>query len=187
MSNKDAIDPGGALAAFIPPDTSPDDTRIPIRVPVARIGQGPQNDIVLDDDTVSTSHARLEYVHGGWRLTDLESKNGTSVDGVRLAPGIPTPLPGNAEVTFGAHRLIFLPDPEAEPDKAAAAYTLDADRRPLADRTAFRMPVWLLVLILLVVVLLVAVIVVFGGGPAADPVTAPATALGIDTSYPFAA
>ena len=57
---------------------------IPVVSAVTRIGQGAQNDIVLDDDTVSTSHARLEFVSGGWKLTDLESTNGTFVNGARI-------------------------------------------------------------------------------------------------------
>ena len=65
---------------------------ISIATPVVTIGQGPQNDVVLDDDSVSRLHARLEFELGSWMLTDLESTNGTAVEGTRLAPGVPTPL-----------------------------------------------------------------------------------------------
>lgn len=185
MSTNDAP---RSLAAFLTPDASTDDARIAIDAPVARIGQGPQNDVILDDDTVSTHHARLEYVDGGWRLTDLESKNGTTVDGVKLAPGVPTPLPKNAEVTFGAHRLIFLPDPGVDADAAAATYTPAAARTPLAERSAFRLPLWLFVAILLVVAILVTLVVIFGGTPdATEPVTTPVTALLSSSHSPLAA
>lgn len=49
------------------------------------IGSHPSNDFVLDDSSVSRYHARLEIDRSGYRLLDLDSKNGTRVDGVRIA------------------------------------------------------------------------------------------------------
>lgn len=178
MSTNDPARSPEALATFVS-RTGPDDADpIPVLTPVVRIGQGPQNDLVLDDDTVSTQHARLEFATGGWRLTDLESRNGTFVDGVRLAPGVPTPLPDNALVTFGAMELGFLASAGADPESAAAAYTPPERTVPLAERAPFRLPVWLLALIILMVVLLVTLYVVFSGDPGGvEPVTEPVTAL----------
>ena len=64
-------------------------------------------DVVVDDDSVSAQHARLEYDMGGWRITDLQSTNGTAVEGVRLAPGVPTPLPYGVTVRLGGVQLQF--------------------------------------------------------------------------------
>src|SRR5262245_51617475 len=52
------------------------------------IGRDPRCDIVLDDDRVSHRHAQLAFADGTWRLADLDSKNGTSIQGkeTREAP-----------------------------------------------------------------------------------------------------
>ena len=176
------------LAIFVTGDTDEGGIRLPIATTAVDIGQGPQNDVVLDDDTVSTRHARLEYAAVGWRLTDLESKNGTYVDGVRLAPGIPTPLPNQAGVAFGAYKLRFVADTGLEPDAAPKAAPRGADRVPLAERSAFRLPVWLVVLLILFVALLVALFVLFGGDPqTVEPVVEPVTAQAIQAADRLAA
>jgi len=56
------------------------------------LGRRDSCDIALPDESVSRRHARLEPRDGGWVLTDLNSSNGTFVNGVRirstaLAPG----------------------------------------------------------------------------------------------------
>jgi DNA-binding NtrC family response regulator len=48
------------------------------------IGSNPDSDLVVDHPTVSRVHARLEYDGRGYRLTDLGSRNGVTVDGVRV-------------------------------------------------------------------------------------------------------
>lgn len=49
------------------------------------LGRDPDNDFMIDDTRVSKRHARLAWTGGGWLLEDLESKNGSSVNG--LPPG----------------------------------------------------------------------------------------------------
>lgn len=46
------------------------------------IGRDPACDIVLDDERVSRRHARLAFKESGWRLFDLDSTNGTSLQGM---------------------------------------------------------------------------------------------------------
>jgi pSer/pThr/pTyr-binding forkhead associated (FHA) protein len=45
-----------------------------------RIGRAPDNDIVIDDPTVSSAHAELRDEGGRWVVTDLDSTNGTYVN-----------------------------------------------------------------------------------------------------------
>ena len=99
----------GALAAFGVQAGPQEGDEVPIRSRTARIGRGPSNDVVIDDDSISGSHARLDWDTGAraWRLTDLGSTNGTFVEGVRLAVHVPTPLPFGTSVRFGAVRLHF--------------------------------------------------------------------------------
>ena len=48
------------------------------------IGAHERNDYVLSDPTVSRFHAEIEITPRGARVRDLESRNGTFVDGVRV-------------------------------------------------------------------------------------------------------
>lgn len=153
-------DRSGALAAFgiqVGPRAGDE---VPIRQPVARIGRAKQNEIVIDDDSISASHARLEFDHGSWLLTDLRSTNGTFVESVRLAPEVPTPLAYGSTVRFGGVRLHFRPVEQADPAAARAEYTPPPPRTRLAEEsTGFRLPVWVVVLLLLLIIL---AIVIFG-------------------------
>lgn len=45
------------------------------------IGRHPDCDLVLHDATVSRYHARLVYRDGAWVIQDLESRNGTVLNG----------------------------------------------------------------------------------------------------------
>ena len=49
-----------------------------------RIERLPENDLVLDDLLVSRRHAELHRGSDGWQLTDLNSPNGTYVNGERV-------------------------------------------------------------------------------------------------------
>ena len=48
---------------------------------MANIGRADYNDLVVPDESVSTSHAKLQRREGVWVLVDLDSTNGTFVNG----------------------------------------------------------------------------------------------------------
>jgi putative nucleotidyltransferase with HDIG domain len=54
---------------------------------VLRAGRLGTLEIVLDDSSVSRRHAEVRQSDHGWWVRDLESTNGTYVNGVRLGPG----------------------------------------------------------------------------------------------------
>jgi pSer/pThr/pTyr-binding forkhead associated (FHA) protein len=147
----------------------------PVGSPRVQIGSGSQNDVVISDDSVSTSHALLEYEHGGWRLIDLDSTNGTYVEGVRLAPQVPTPVHYGSSLRFGGLRLQFRGVAQADPEAARAEYVPPAREPTLAERRpGFRMPLWLLVaLVLLVLAIAVGVYSWMHPGSQPSPVTQP--------------
>jgi transcriptional regulator with GAF, ATPase, and Fis domain len=53
-----------------------------------RIGKSSDNDIVLSDDTVSRHHCELLRAPDGVHVRDLESTNGTRVDGTRIREAV---------------------------------------------------------------------------------------------------
>jgi len=85
--------------------------RIQLRTPVINIGRADYNDVVLPDESVSTSHAKLQRREGVWILTDIESTNGTFVDGERVQGD--APLAPGAMVRFGDVQLVFEPTDDA--------------------------------------------------------------------------
>ena len=125
---------------------------LPVPRPVVSIGKGSQNDVVFPDDSVSTTHARLEYEAGHWRLTDLDSTNGTFVEGVRLAPKVPTPLAYGHSVRFGGVPAAVPRRERGRPRLGEGQLHAPAPRRRRWPRrpAGFRLPVWAFALILLV-------------------------------------
>ncbi len=97
--------------------------------PLVRIGRSPDNEVAVDIEAVSRTHLRLEYEAGAWRAVDLESTNGSELDGVRLRPWQPHPLThGAVLVLAGAVRFDFLLG-EHERAGGVAATTRVADAK----------------------------------------------------------
>lgn len=64
-----------------------------------------------DADRVSRFHARFEVSEGNWSIIDLNSRWGTSVNGVRLAPDTSTPLAEGDLIRFSPYTLVFSSTP----------------------------------------------------------------------------
>lgn len=67
----------------------------------ATLGAGETNNLVFSDQYLSAEHARLRWDGAGWWIEDLESKNGTYVDGRPCPPHRPQPLPFGARLEAG--------------------------------------------------------------------------------------
>jgi len=78
-----------------------------IRVPLATIGRGAHNDVSIDDASISDSHAKLHYRDRAWFITDLASRNGSYVGGVRFSGE--RRLYGNVELRVGNVKMMFRP------------------------------------------------------------------------------
>jgi hypothetical protein len=147
--------------------------QIPVPAPVVTVGRGAGCQVVIDDDSVSAQHARLEYDLGAWRITDLSSTNGTAIEGVKLAPDVPTPLPYGATVRFGGVKLQFRQALDVDVDAARAGWVEPEKTVTLKEeRRGFRFPLWLVVLVLILLAL-VAYAIVQMSRPAARPVREP--------------
>ncbi len=63
--------------------------------------------MVLRNEDVSRFHAYVQTGKAGYTIADADSKNGTFIDGVRLMPNKPTPLPASCRIGFGALDLEY--------------------------------------------------------------------------------
>ncbi len=63
------------------------------------IGRSNESGLVIRDDYTSTHHARLLNWAEGWVIQDLDSTNGTFLDGARII--VPTQVPLNTPVKIG--------------------------------------------------------------------------------------
>ena len=52
------------------------------------IGRAPENDVQIKDKSVSRVHLKVVQRGNKYFITDLKSRNGTFIDGVRIGPGI---------------------------------------------------------------------------------------------------
>jgi adenylate cyclase len=76
------------------------------------IGRGKDNDIVLDDSTVSRNHAKVKRHDNEYVLVDLGSFNGTKVNGKLVQS---TKLQHNDLIRIGPIRMKFLTKEKREP------------------------------------------------------------------------
>ncbi len=54
---------------------------------IMTIGRGQNNDIVVDNRTVSANHAALSFEGGLFYITDNNSTNGTFINDIRITKG----------------------------------------------------------------------------------------------------
>ena len=71
---------------------------------IVMIGRAPSNHIVIDHSTVSGQHALLLRIGDSYWLQDLNSTNGTQINGVFITDA---ELNDGAEIRFGAVIAVF--------------------------------------------------------------------------------
>ena len=153
---------GAPLASFIVRGGALKGQRFSVKTPVVNIGRADYNDVVLPDESVSTTHAKLQRREGVWILVDLDSTNGTFVDGdqikgeAALAPGatlrfgdvtlVFEPTDDGAEVARGGgtrvmEQMVMSPPPRpAPPTKPNPAVPASAPAKPPAAKPAAAKP-----------------------------------------------
>ncbi len=89
------------------------------------IGRAPTNAIVVKDERCSRNHAEVFQSGGKWTLRDLDSRNGTLVDGQRIQTDYPL-QPGDI-IRIGNSHLAFVHDlSQAFPDSNSVLRTAQA-------------------------------------------------------------
>lgn len=73
--------------------------------PLVRVGRAADQEVFLDDITVSRRHAEIRFDDGVWKIVDLGSLNGTYVNREAVQEG---PLVSGDEVQIGKYRFRFM-------------------------------------------------------------------------------
>jgi type VI secretion system FHA domain protein len=95
-----------------------------------KIGRGRSNDWMLPMQTVSGEHCSFSAVPDGFVVTDLESTNGTRLNGRPLKPHEPTPLSTGDVVEIGPYRLVVSLEGPAQDIKAPSANSFAYEAPP---------------------------------------------------------
>ncbi len=104
--------------------------KVRLERPALTLGRSSSNDIPLGDKTLSRVHARLETSLEGLLLTDLDSRNGTMLNGVRIVR--PSPVHAGDQILLGETAV----DVGIE---SVAHFVLDASApEPSIENTLFR-------------------------------------------------
>lgn len=77
------------------------------------VGRTSNNDLVINDATVSKFHAFFRQTDDKWELADVGSRNGTKVMGRALAARQPVSIGPGTRVRFGTVDLVFCTAREA--------------------------------------------------------------------------
>jgi pSer/pThr/pTyr-binding forkhead associated (FHA) protein len=86
------------------------------------IGRKPDNDLLIDDHTVSSHHAKIIRVQSVYFLEDLNSTNGTALNGQAIERA---QLHDADVITIGQHRIIFQDSGTVSTRVSSSALELD--------------------------------------------------------------
>jgi hypothetical protein len=77
------------------------------------VGREPHGDIVVDDPKISRRHCLLEVTEQNVKVKDLDSSNGTFVNGTQVQDGI---LNVGDQLSLGGHKLVLRKEQKNAPD-----------------------------------------------------------------------
>jgi len=90
------------------------------------LGRGKENNIVLNDNSVSKQHAKLNYQNGYWEIHDLASRNGISINGAVINQAR---LQDGDRILLGKAMFVF----ECENDELADNFITELYNLPRVD------------------------------------------------------
>lgn len=108
------------LTVYFPEDSPTTHEFVGNRLAVGRLGD---NDVALDEASVSSRHAEIEVQDDSAILRDLDSTNGTFLNGNRVSGEVP--LKEGDEIFFGNVRSVFM-EPVAAAAEAPVAEAVEA-------------------------------------------------------------
>src|SRR6185295_14394594 len=91
---------------------------IPLVKATLVVGRSPECDLTIACKTVSGRHCELQFQQGFWWVRDLESRNGTTVNGVRREKHRVAP---NDVLALGRHFFFDVSQPTEKSSRPSAA------------------------------------------------------------------
>ena len=88
------------------------------------VGRAPDNDLVVNHESISGHHAKLVLEGDAYSLVDLGSTNGTKIDGIATTSG---PLSNGSQITFGKVDAAYECEEAAEEDEENSETAEDAE------------------------------------------------------------
>lgn len=113
--NRNPVDnsPTMRLTLYFPEDSPTTHEFVGPKLTIGRLGD---NDVRIDDVSVSSHHAEIELVDGGAVLRDLGSTNGTFINGEQLVGEVG--IAEGSEIFIGNVRMVFMELVETHPVEA---------------------------------------------------------------------
>jgi pSer/pThr/pTyr-binding forkhead associated (FHA) protein len=102
--------------------------QISLERPETAIGRLANNHLVLDSTTVSRHHARVLKDGNGYGIEDLNSRNGTAINGKQMKFGERRVLVHGDTLRFGDHQLVFLNPSGFSDREGMSTITFDHDQ-----------------------------------------------------------
>jgi pSer/pThr/pTyr-binding forkhead associated (FHA) protein len=112
-------DPGprsvhGWLATLVEVKGGAEGNEYPVETERVVVGRGPGVDIAFDDEEMSARHAVFEHSRGGFCVTDLDSTNGTRVNGESITTRA---LAHGDRIEMGGHTFHLLLEKREKPPR----------------------------------------------------------------------
>lgn len=120
------------------------------------IGRKPVCGIHLEEKMVSGQHAELNVSNNGVILKDLDSTNGTSVNGNRITE---TALQTGDQITIGNYKMIFVRE-HGETENPDATMIVGSQPRPVAVKPE-KKPAGMVIVISLLIVAIIGITAYF--------------------------
>ncbi len=111
-------------------------TRVPLKK-MTQIGRKPENDLVLNDPDVSGKHARVRWDQSAFLLEDMQSRNGTFLNGIRISS--PARLASGALIKVGSTQIQFFIGSPTENPRMTSVGLPEAPLPPSASPSD---PIW---------------------------------------------
>ena len=106
---------------------------VALRKDTVLVGRRSSSDVCLDFENVSGKHCELKFAHGLWHIKDLGSRNGTTVNGLKISSEQRI-LP-DVEFGIASHHYTIEYEPAGPANVVGAAELMDLeDEAPVRQR-----------------------------------------------------